>query len=155
MFYNLVNLTDIPSTPPDLTKITRFNQTFGNARNFNDSDIASWDVSKIANMSYMFSNTNFFNVDISGWDVSSVTDMTAMFMNAKLFNQDISSWDVSKVIGMNSMFAGATAFNQPLNGWGSKTSNVTGMAGMFAVSNFNQPLNLWNTSKVTNMSGMF
>ncbi len=45
-------------------------------------------------------------------------------------------------------------FNQPLNSW--NVSKVTNMNGMFeGASSFNQPLNSWNVSKVTNMNGMF
>ena len=44
-------------------------------------------------------------------------------------------------------------FNQPLNDW--NVSNVTNMRCMFyAASNFNQPLNDWNVSNVTNMDNM-
>ena len=51
---------------------------------------------------------------------------------------------------MRSMFAGATAFNQPLNNW--DTSKVTRMDYMFSEAKaFNQPLNNWDTSKVTHM----
>ena len=52
------------------------------------------------------------------------------------------------------MFDNAESFNQPLNKW--DTSNVTNMYSMFfGARNFNQPLNNWNTSKVENMSLMF
>ena len=52
------------------------------------------------------------------------------------------------------MFGGATYFIQPLNKW--DTSSVTNMSGMFMnATNFNQPLNEWDTSSVTNMSSMF
>ena len=52
------------------------------------------------------------------------------------------------------MFADAHAFNQPLNNW--DTSKVTNMSAMFnSAYAFNQPLNNWDTSKVTNMSYMF
>ena len=52
------------------------------------------------------------------------------------------------------MFSGATNFNQPLDKW--DTSNVTDMSEMFnnAVS-FNRPLNSWNTKNVENMKRMF
>ena len=43
------------------------------------------------------------------------------------------------------MFYDATSFNQPLNKW--NVSNVTDMYSMFAVAkSFNQPLNNWNVS---------
>ena len=55
---------------------------------------------------------------------------------------------------MYTMFRSARAFDQPLNNW--DTSNVTDMSWMFrSAQAFNQPLNNWDTSKVTSMLGMF
>ncbi|MBR2149102.1 MAG: BspA family leucine-rich repeat surface protein [Campylobacter sp.] len=46
------------------------------------------------------------------------------------------------------------SFNQPLDNW--DVSNVTNMNNMFSgATSFNQPLNDWDVSNVTNMSGMF
>ena len=51
-------------------------------------------------------------------------------------------------------FNQAKSFNQPLNDW--DVSNVTNMRAMFKNSEeFNQPLNDWDVSNVTNMSEMF
>ena len=48
------------------------------------------------------------------------------------------------------MFTEARSFNQPLNNW--NVSKVTDMERMFrGATSFNQPLNNWNVSKVTNM----
>ena len=48
----------------------------------------------------------------------------------------------------------ARSFNQPLNKW--NVSKVTDMESMFSgATSFNQPLNKWNVSKVTDMSYMF
>ena len=44
-------------------------------------------------------------------------------------------------------------FDQPINKW--DTSNVEHMSYMFSESKFNQPISEWNTSKVENMNGMF
>ena len=45
-------------------------------------------------------------------------------------------------------------FNQNLNNW--NVSNVTNMYDMFAGAwVFDQPLNYWDVSSVTNMYGMF
>ena len=52
------------------------------------------------------------------------------------------------------MFRGATSFNQPLNKW--NVSKVTNMSEMFFYANsFNQPLNKWNVSNETDMERMF
>ena len=55
---------------------------------------------------------------------------------------------------MKGAFAGCYRFDQDINFW--DTSNITDMSEMFydALS-FNQPLNDWDTSNVTNMSWMF
>ena len=52
------------------------------------------------------------------------------------------------------MFFDAEYFNQPLNKW--NVSNVTNMRYLFNNAwSFNQPLNKWNVSKVTDMNSMF
>jgi surface protein len=48
---------------------------------------------------------------IASWDVSQVTDMTYLFYEATSFNGDLSRWDVSNVTDMSDMFAGATSYN--------------------------------------------
>ena len=48
---------------------------------------------------------------IGKWDVSRVTDMSSIFSEAKSFQADISTWDVSSVISMNSMFMGAQSLS--------------------------------------------
>ena len=54
---------------------------------------------------------------------------------------------------MSAMF-GKTKFNQPLNKW--DVSNVTNMGYMFRITeSFNQNLSDWNVSKVTDMTKMF
>ena len=52
------------------------------------------------------------------------------------------------------LFYEAEFFNQPLNRW--NVSNVTNMNAMFLwATSFNQPLNRWNVSKVMKMGWMF
>tara|TARA_A100001011_G_C13596682_1_gene550469 strand:- start:67 stop:330 length:264 start_codon:yes stop_codon:yes gene_type:complete len=50
------------------------------------SEISSWDVSLITDMSEIFRYKNMFNDDISDWDVSNVTNMSLMFADCHEFN---------------------------------------------------------------------
>ena len=93
----------------DVSRVTDMSDLFSGAKLFN-GDISKWDVSRVTNMNRMFMGATSFQGDLSTWDVSSVTDMTKMFSDAEAFNGDISNWDVSKVQSMTSMFADATAF---------------------------------------------
>jgi surface protein len=54
---------------------------------------------------------------------------------------------------MSAMFSHAAVFNQPINNW--DVSSVTDMSKMLFGDAFNQPLNKWKTGKVTNMFVMF
>ena len=139
------------------------------------------------------------------WDVSLITDMSQLFAWNNTFNEPLNKWVTKQVTNMSQMFYGASKFNQPLNGgykphcWafiftqygvvndstkitgrrlfhklpvflvrrvalyafgdhigGFDTSQVTDMSGMFAgASSFNQPIGQWKTNQVTDMSGMF
>jgi surface protein len=52
------------------------------------------------------------------------------------------------------MFSNASSFNQPIENW--NVSTVTNMTNMFSSAiNFNLPIGSWNVSNVTNMSFMF
>ena len=82
-----------------------------------NSDISSWDVSHVTDMSGMFSGATSFNSDISSWNVSQAVHMYTMFAGATSFNQDISSWDVSSATDMFWMFSGASSFRQNLGAW--------------------------------------
>jgi surface protein len=126
----------------------------------NDPDISSWDVSTVTDMQYMFSSGSSFNQPLSSWDVSNVTNMQSMFQGAASFNQDLSSWDVSSVATMSSMLTTTDAFNNggvALGGTFAATvgNHTNDLSSMFNGSGFNQNINSWNISAVTNFSGMF
>ncbi len=58
------------------------------------------------------------------------------------------------VTDMSDMFTHARHFNQPVDVW--NVSKVTSMHAMFSyAARFNQPLNSWHIGNVTNMSEMF
>ena len=136
----------------DTSRVTDMFQMFTSSE-FN-SDISNWNTSKVTYMGSMFLNAQKFNKPIGSWDTSKVTDMSSMFYYAKAFNHDIGLWDTSKVTAMQQMFSNAEKFNKNINNW--NTSKVTDMNSMFnGASEFNSPIGSWDTSSVTNMYSMF
>jgi surface protein len=82
-----------------------------------DKQIGDWDVSRVTNMSSMFSSLTNFNEPLNDWNVSNVTNMRLMFNSCYSFNQSLNNWNVSNVTNMDYMFYNCTNFNQPLNNW--------------------------------------
>ena len=122
---------------------------FSDAKSFN-SDLSSWDVSKVTSLSETFNGASAFNSDLSAWDVSKVTgyELIRTFADAKSFNSDLSKWNVSKVIALSETFNGAAAFNSDLSVW--DVSKVTGLDRTFAnTKSFNSDLSKWDVSLVT------
>ena len=113
----------------DVSKVANMSHLFSGSTRKDFSGIEDWDVSNVKNMSYMFTGAKSFNQDISSWDVSNVKDVERMFFGAKSFNQDLSKWNVSNVKYMLGMFSGAKSFNQDLNKW--DVSNVETIIGAF------------------------
>ena len=111
-----------PKTKGELQEMIK-NEIFKNGYRCSLNHI---DVSKITDMSKLFSFSNFYG-DISGWDVSNVIDMGYMFAYSK-FNGDISNWDVSKVENMDGMFYFAD-FDGDISDW--DVSSVTDMRYIF------------------------
>ncbi|WP_166922436.1 BspA family leucine-rich repeat surface protein [Flavobacterium poyangense] len=149
----------------NVSKVTSFTFMFTLASSFNNGgspDINNWILNTSAplRMDGMFSSAQVFNQPLSNWNTAEVTAMTNQFSFASNFNQNISTWNVSKVTNFNSMFNQAIAFNNggspDINNWILNVNTPVTMSGMFSLAQvFNQPLNDWNTSKVTNMTKMF
>jgi surface protein len=90
-------------------------------------------------------------VSVDEWGATDTTDLSWAFAYAQ--NLIAVAPPPSTVTNMSAMFNLAIAFNQPIVGW--DTSNVTDMSGMFHASGFNQAIVGWDTSNVTDMSWMF
>jgi hypothetical protein len=130
----------------------------------------SWNTQNVTTMASMFQNAYYFNQNISNWSTSNVVSMTLMFAglsttaettfnNGQLAGSSGQplNWTASKCNIFNSMFANTAGFNQPVPTLvdTSTLANCT-MTNMFnSASVFNQNLNTWNVSKVTNMSSVF
>ncbi|BAV94761.1 hypothetical protein JBKA6_0748 [Ichthyobacterium seriolicida] len=96
-FKYCMNLTTIPSLPPDLEGITNMKEMFSLCSKFN-GDVSNWDVSKVTDMSYMFSGCrSFTGKGLKTWDVSNVTSMRSMFSLLVRVTEDLSGWNVNKV----------------------------------------------------------
>ena len=112
----------------------------------------------------MFQNAARFNRNLNTWNVSRVTNMTQMFSGTIFNNGDISgnsdaslNWYAPNCTTFASMFLTANSFNQPIPNL-VDTSGVTGcsLTGMFQqATRFNQNLNTWNVSRATIMSLVF
>ena len=61
--------------------------------------------------------------------------------------------NLAEVTDMSHIFDGVSRFNQPVDSW--DVSHVTDMSFAFHSTHFNQPLKSWNVSRVTNMRSMF
>ena len=138
----------------DTGNVTNMSTIFQGKTTFND-DIGNWNVSNVTEMTHMFYGCSAFNQDLSGWDVANVTNMRQMFFGAKIFNTSINNWDVGNVIRLDWMFysAGNDGYNQPLNNW--NTSKVTNFRLMFANMRFNQDISGWDVANGTELDGMF
>ncbi|MBN1119082.1 MAG: BspA family leucine-rich repeat surface protein [Bacteroidales bacterium] len=89
---------------------------------------------------------------ISFGDVG-LSSLSRAFYKAKNLIQ-VPSQIPGTIENLSNAFQGATLFNQDLNNW--DVSNVSDMNYMFmSASSFNQNIGNWNVSKVTNMSFMF
>jgi surface protein len=90
-------LRDIPLGKWDVSRVTNMSGLFstddGEENDFSGEGLEAWDVSNVTNMSYMFYNCVDFDAPIGSWNVRNVTDMAGMFEGCESFNQDISSWE--------------------------------------------------------------
>lgn len=109
--------------------------------------ICAWDVSRMTDLSEVFSLLDDFNQPLNRWNVSNVTNMNGIFCWAKNFNQPLDKWNVSNVETMQQMFELAKSFNQPLETW--DVSNVTNMSHMFdKAQSYNQVFKGWNLASL-------
>lgn len=163
-FLACAKLTSLPSDIPPT--VTNLSQMLEDCDLFNQN-IGGWQTQFVTNMAGMFANNDgasSFNQDIGSWNVRKVTDFSNMFSNATKFNNNTQplTWTAGGGIGndssvttinMSNMFLGATLFNAEISTW--NTSKVTNMSGMFQATSFDRAIDSWNVVAVTDMSNMF
>ena len=166
---NYLPTRDNTNTNQRLTLISLAGSRDTGSMTFNDSNITSWDLTKLPIVGThvtqpvlrkVFQGCTSFNQNISSWNTANITDMSYWFTRT-LFDQPIGVWNTANVTDMSFMFGSnntAVPFNKPIGSW--NTAKVTNMNSMFKnASSFDQPIltsvNNWNTSLVTDMSSMF
>ena len=70
------------------------------------SPITNWNVSKVTDMSYMFSSCKIDNLNpISNWNVSNLASVTQMFESNPITDASgINNWNITKVTDFVGMF---------------------------------------------------
>jgi surface protein len=132
--------------------------------------IDQWDVTNVADMSYMFANlTNgCTNTGLGNWErvgstVANVTSMAHMFDTTGFVDvptTGVDNWNVSGVVDFSYMFANSSGFNNTsLGNWNLSPNESITMAHMFDQSSFvdvsGTGVDQWNVTSVTDMSYMF
>ncbi|GJM61030.1 BspA family leucine-rich repeat surface protein [Persicobacter diffluens] len=135
------------------------NHTYATAGEYQVSMSGKLPQLTFSNFSYAPDDSEKINASrvkrVEQWGTNKWYSTGYMFKSASnLLEMTEEKPDFSKVEMMNSMFSEATNFNQDLNSW--DVSNVTNLAFMFrdAIS-FNGDISSWDVGAVTNMPGMF
>ena len=124
----------------------------------NEIQVKLIEVSKILDMSYMFSKVSSLS-KFSKWNTNEVEDMSHMFDGCLLKSlPDISSWDISNVIDISYMFNKCSELLSlpDISKW--NTCNVMDINHIFSecVKLASLPdISKWNTSNIENMSYAF
>ena len=166
VFENCIELTSLNLSGWDVSKAKTLESIFAGCSRLTDLNLEGWNPESALYMEQMFQWCKSLpSLDLSGWDTSNVKNMAGMFRYCeRLESLNVSGFDTSKVTNMSSMFEQCYALRSlDLTGW--DTSEVSssfrsagGMRYMFArCRNLEtlEGLENWNTSKVTDMTGMF
>lgn len=142
----------------DVSRVTDMSKLFSGQVDFGKDEaydfIRDWDTSSVTNMRDMFHYCHEFNHDVSAWDTSAVTNMRWTFMDCSTFNCDIGRWNTASVVDMYGMFAYSYAFDQDISGW--DVRGVKTMRSMLAEAyEFDQDISGWNVSAVTDWTDIF
>jgi surface protein len=117
------------------------------------TEISQWGDFNWTNSSAFTQCANMVN---TATDLPNITgnSMQYGFYGCTLWNPaNAGLWDVSSVSNLNSIFIFNSSFNQDLDGW--DVSNVTNFGGIFYGTSFNYPLPNWDTGNGTSFNQMF
>ena len=186
MFINNTALTNLDVSNFDTSSAESMDNMFSGLSRVSSLDVSHFDTSKVTNMENMFNGlTKLQSLDIQNFDTSSVTTMFSMFGNMRelkdfrisdkfkthnvtnfatmfancvsLESLDLSNFDTGKAFTTSAMFNGMSKVKRIDLGPKFNTSNVTNMTGMFNGCTLLEALDLsaFDTRKVTEFSYMF
>lgn len=138
----------------DVQKAKTMNNMFEGTAIDGASELKTWNVSNVQNMSGMFKDTPRFNEDISKWNVSCCMDFSEMFMGTVVFNRALTTWNMRSAKTMMSMFEGALAYNGSL--YDIRIPYCTNLSKMFKNAvKFNEGVGKWGFAPGCDLSEMF
>lgn len=147
----------------DISNVEDLEGCFHGNSQFN-SDISTWNVSKVKSMKWLFYDTIIINnIDLSSWNVTNVTDFSGMFSNSSLSQESANkliNWDMANATDVSSMFSYLRLTNFDfIKNW--NLSNVQDISSFFSrnyvIENITVskvfPIN--SKSKITNIRNLF
>ena len=157
-------ITSIDLDHWDVSNVTDFSYSLA-SYDLDTLNISSWDTGSATTMSGMFRSTNLTSLDLSHFDTRNVINMSSMFsgMSHIASNDDLvidgDNWDTSNVRDFNYMFYGMTSLPSLDISHLDIINSTTNLAYMFGYTPQMTSLTIdetkWDTSNVTNFSGMF
>ena len=158
LFYWEENITEIDTKYFDVSEVADFTYMFGGCNNLVSLDVSNFDTSKAETMWGMFAGcVKLTSLNLSKWNTSNVVRMRDLFKGCNsLVSLDLSNWDTSKVQFMTGMFHGCSLLTS-LNLSHFNTSNVRYINSMFAECGALTSLDLsnWNLANVTDINDLF
>lgn len=160
MFGDMANIKSLDLSGLDTDNVTNMASmfcAFHVTSKLTDLDISTFNTEKVQNFSLMFyGQSKLTELDLRHFNTSSATTMYMMFSGtSSLRTLDVSGWTNDKVTNMSYMFN--YGGNTNINFTNFNTSNVTDMTGMFADMRSAQVLDLsgFDTANVKKMANMF
>jgi len=143
----------------DVSSVLTMSKMFMGNTAFNQP-IGGWNVSSATDLSEMFSGSTAFDQDISAWNVTNVVEISNMILGASSFpGNSLCPWGVV-LLGSNAAAQlgsslSALGIQCPLPATGDDFRRVVSFLGTgAAVEVLYGDIETWNTSQVTDMSGL-
>ena len=160
MFYSCKSLSILDLSNFNTEKGVYMQNLFQKCNNLKSLDVSKFNTENVINISHLFDGCESLNeLKISDWNIPNLKDTSYMFKNCiSLFNLDLSNVKLSsQLIDMSYMFYNLLPGEfASLDLSGFDTSKITNMKGMFEGIQYLRILNLSNfdISKVDNISKM-